>query len=150
METCLDVLPITHRNSLFKTAKPLFIGSIPIAASNVKLSQVLKASVLAILIFVTGVVIALAQQTPPTGVLKGVVVDWQYARILGSCLTVKNKTIQKKVIVNAEGAFEVELPAGMYEVVAQSPNFRRFRQKKLQIESNTITTLNISSKSHQK
>jgi hypothetical protein len=103
----------------------------------------LKASVLAILIFVTGVVIALAQQTPPTGVLKGVVVDWQYARILGSCLTVKNKTIEKKVIVNAEGAFEVELPAGTYEVVAQSPNFRRFRQKNLQIESNTITTLNI-------
>ena len=136
---------------LKRSAKRLFIGSIPIAASNVKLSlcsfRLLKVSVSAILIIVFGVVIALAQQTPPTrtatGMLKGVVVDWQYARILGSCLTVKNKTIEKKVIVDGEGAFEVELPVGTYEVVAQSPHFRRFRQKKLQIESNTTTTLNI-------
>ena len=33
-ETHLDVLLITLQNWLFKTAKPLFIGSIPIAASN--------------------------------------------------------------------------------------------------------------------
>ena len=34
IETYLEVLPITQRNRLFKTAKPLFIGSIPIAASK--------------------------------------------------------------------------------------------------------------------
>ncbi|HET9711854.1 MAG TPA: carboxypeptidase-like regulatory domain-containing protein [Pyrinomonadaceae bacterium] len=128
---------------LKRSAKPLSIGSIPIAASNVQLSPVVKAVVPAILIIVSGFV-ALAQQTPPpTGTLKGVVVDWQYARVLHSCLTVKNKTIQKKVIVDPEGGFEVELPAGTYEVVAQSPGFRRFRRHKLQIDSNTTTTLNI-------
>ena len=33
-ETVLDVLSITQRNRPFKTAKPSFIGSIPIAASQ--------------------------------------------------------------------------------------------------------------------
>jgi len=129
------------------SAKPLFIGSIPIAVSSVKLSRILKAHASAILIIVCGVAVALAQQTPltrpATGMLKGVVVDWQYARILGSCVIVKNKSVEKKVIVDGEGAFEVELPAGTYEVTAQSPHFRRFRRNKLQIQSNTTTTLNI-------
>jgi hypothetical protein len=34
MDNNMEELQDTQQNSLFKTAKPLFIGSIPIAASN--------------------------------------------------------------------------------------------------------------------
>lgn len=78
-----------------------------------------------------------------TGKLKGIVVDWQYARVLGSCLTVKSENLEKKVVVDTNGAFEVELPAGIYQVTAQSPGFQRFHWKELHIEPNAIKTLNI-------
>ena len=77
------------------------------------------------------------------GKLKGVIEDWQYARILGSCLTVKNRTFEKKVVVDTNGAFEVELPVGTYQVVAQSSGFGQFRWKELRIEPNATKTLNI-------
>ena len=75
--------------------------------------------------------------------LKGVVVDQQYARVLRSCLSVKNKTVEKKVVVDEEGAFEIDLPAGTYDITAQSPHFRQFRRNKLEIQPDTTTTLNI-------
>ena len=101
----------------------------------------------AVLMTVTVAIVAPAQQAPPaqvaTGKLKGVVVDRQYARILHSCLTVRNKTFQKKVMVDEAGAYEVELPAGAYEVVALSPGYSRDRQKNVRIEPGTTRTLNV-------
>lgn len=77
------------------------------------------------------------------GKLKGVIVDWQYGRVLGSCLTVKNRTFEKKVVVDMNGAFEVELPVGTYDVTAQSPGFRQFHRKEVHIEPGATKTLNI-------
>ena len=102
---------------------------------------------LAVLMTATGAMGVFARQTPPppvaTGKLKGVVVDWQYARILRSCLTVRSKTFRSKVMVDAEGAFEAELPAGVYEVVARSPGFSRLRRKDVRIEPGAARTLNF-------
>jgi hypothetical protein len=102
---------------------------------------------LAVLLTVTGAMSVFAQQPLPTpvatGKLKGVVVDWQYARIVRSCLTVRNKTFQAKVMVDEEGAFEAELPAGVYEVVALSPGFSRLRRKNVRIEPGAARTLNF-------
>ena len=93
------------------------------------------------------VAVSLAQSLTPapenTGKLKGVIEDWQYARVLGSCLTIKNKTLEKKVMVDTNGAFEVELPVGIYQVTAQSPRFRQYHWKELRIEPNATKTLNI-------
>ncbi len=112
----------------------------------------IKTSCMKIIVFSISIIflqvsLSLAQSLTPAqanmGKLKGVIEDWQYARVLGSCLTVKNKTFEKKVMVDTNGAFEVELPVGTYQVTAQSPGFRQFRWKELRIEPNATKTLNI-------
>jgi len=70
-----------------------------------------------------------AQPNQPVGRLSGYVVDWQYARILDTTITFENKSLKKKVTVDDEGAYEIELPAGTYLVRATRRQFleRRFR-----------------------
>lgn len=70
-----------------------------------------------------------AQPNQPVGRLSGVVVDWQYARILETTITFEGKSLKKKVTVDDEGAYEIELPAGTYLVRATRRHFleRRFR-----------------------
>jgi hypothetical protein len=82
----------------------------------------------------------LAQQA--VGKLRGVVVDWQYARILGTKIVFESKSFKKVMFVDSEGAYEIGLPAGTYLVTATDEGFvpRRF---KFQVEPATTKTLNM-------
>lgn len=109
-----------------------------------------KVSAVTPLLLVAQFVIAPAQQPPParaaTGRVKGTVSDWQPARILGACLTFKAKSFEKNIKVDEDGAFEVELPAGTYEVTAHAFHFEQFRLKALRVEPNATRTLDITLK----
>ena len=109
-----------------------------------KFFRTTRVSALAVLVSFTGALAVSSQQEPQvaTGKLKGVLQDWQYARILRSCLTVRNKTFQKKIMTDERGAFETELPAGTYEIVFLAPSFTPLRRKNVQIEPGTTRTLN--------
>jgi hypothetical protein len=109
-----------------------------------KAFRITKVSALAVLLSFAGALAVSSQQGPhvATGKLKGVLEDWQYARILRSCLTVRNKTFQRKILTDELGEFEAELPAGTYEVVFLAPSFRPLRRKNVQIEPGTTTALN--------
>ena len=81
-----------------------------------------------------------------SGKIKGFVVDWQDARVLGTTITFENKQFQKTVTVNSDGEYEIELPAGLYVITARCPNFRKYRFKSLKITANKMRTLNIKLK----
>jgi carboxypeptidase family protein len=107
-----------------------------------------RATTIVAVFLIVIVAMAVSAQQPTaaqvaTGKLKGVVVDWQYARISRSCLIIRNKGFQTRVAVDEEGAFEFDLPAGTYEVFALSPGFTRVRRKNLRGESGTTTTSNF-------
>lgn len=83
----------------------------------------MRSTALALLILTIDISVRSQSQT---GRLKGVIVDWQHARVLPSCLDITNKDFAKRVSANENGAFEVELPAGKYRITAQAPHFKRF------------------------
>lgn len=77
-----------------------------------------------------------------TGKLRGVVVDWQYARVLNTTVVFESESVKKVVCVDEDGAYEVELPVGTYSVKAESANFRP-RHLNFSVEANTARTLNM-------
>jgi hypothetical protein len=83
---------------------------------------------------------ALGQQ--PAVKISGIVVDWQYARVLPTTIVFKSEGETKEVKVDAQGAYEVELTPGQYLVEATAPNFRK-RRVKLQVEPATQRILNV-------
>jgi hypothetical protein len=59
----------------------------------------------------------------PGVTIKGVVVDWQYARVLPTTIVFKSEGHTKEVKVDDLGAYEVELPPGLYIVKPQLRTF---------------------------
>jgi hypothetical protein len=78
----------------------------------------------------------------PLGKLNGIVVDWQYARVLRTTIVFETAGLRKAIQVDEEGAYEVELPAGWYTIKATAPGFIE-RRVKLQLESATPRILNL-------
>ena len=84
--------------------------------------------------------IAISQQ--PAVRVTGIVVDWQYARVLRTTIVFESEGHREEVTVNDEGAYEVDLPPGRYVVKASAPNFRE-RRVKLQVEPDAPRILNL-------
>jgi hypothetical protein len=74
--------------------------------------------------------------------VKGVVVDWQYARVPPTTLVFESEGQTKEVKVDDQGAYEVQLPPGLYTVKATAPGFRE-RRVKLQLAPAAPRILNI-------
>ena len=75
--------------------------------------------------------------------VSGVVVDWQYARLLPTTIVFKSDNGKTKEIkVDDQGAYEVELAPGKYVVEATAPEFRK-RRVRLQLEPGTDRILNL-------
>lgn len=78
----------------------------------------------------------------PKGTLKGVVVDWQFALILPTTIVFESTAVKRKIQVDGEGYYEIELPAGEYLVKATAHGFLG-RQLKVRVEPNQSKTLNM-------
>jgi Carboxypeptidase regulatory-like domain len=83
-----------------------------------------------------------AKGREPTVKVRGVVVDWQYARVLPTTILFESAGQTKQVKVDDQGAYEIDLPPGRYLVKASAPNFIE-RRVKLQLESTAPRTLNL-------
>ena len=83
---------------------------------------------------------ALGQE--PAVKVSGVVVDWQYARVLPTTIVFKSEGVTKEVKVDDVGAYKVELPPGRYVVEVTAPNFRK-RRVKLEFKPAADQTLNF-------
>ena len=97
---------------------------------------------LGLLILLTAAPFTSAMGQDSAVTVKGVVVDWQYARLLPTTLVFKSEGHTKEVKVDDQGAYEVQLPPGLYIVKATAPEFRE-RRVKLQLAPATTRILNI-------
>jgi len=95
---------------------------------------------LSLLLGLMAVGAALGQE--PAVKVSGVVVDWQYARVLPTTIVFKSEGVTKEFKVDDNGAYKVELPPGRYVVEVTAPNFRK-RRVKLKLEPGADQTLNF-------
>src|SRR5882762_2094609 len=81
----------------------------------------------------------------PTGAIAGRALDPSGAAISGARVVVTNKETQasRELVTAAEGDYSAPaLPAGLYEVVVETPGFERLRREVL-IEAGTTTTVDL-------
>jgi hypothetical protein len=78
--------------------------------------------------------------------VKGMVRDDAGGSLPKATITFRTKKLQKKVVSNDDGTFELDLPAGTYRVVAKAEGCRQFKLKELNAQSVTPILLNITVK----
>ena len=78
----------------------------------------------------------------PNVTVTGIVVDWQYARVIETTIVFKSAGDMREVKVDQVGAYKVDLPPGRYLITARAPGFRD-RRVKLQLEPTTSRVLNL-------
>ena len=69
----------------------------------------------------------------PLGQIKGVVFDWQDARVVNALITVEGKNTKRELASNEAGEFKIELPNGIYRIKVTHPTFRTRVIKKLKV-----------------
>ena len=57
----------------------------------------------------------------PLGRIKGVVVDWQDARVVNALIIVEGKNTRREFASNEDGEFKIELPKGIYRIKVTHP-----------------------------
>lgn len=85
--------------------------------------------------------ISFAQQNP--GMLVGLINDPVGARIANAKINIEGNNLKKEIRSSAEGVFQIDLPAGTYQISIESPGFRTFKRKDLQIKSNITKALDV-------
>jgi uncharacterized protein (DUF58 family) len=78
-----------------------------------------------------------------TGKIIGVVVDVNNARIVGATIKIKNARLNREARSGEEGDFEVELPAGAYQMTVEQPGFRRFELSLVGVKANAREMVNV-------
>jgi hypothetical protein len=76
------------------------------------------------------------------GTVRGVVVDWQNARVATTTIAIENKILRRRIVVNEIGEFEIRLPAGRYRITAEAPGFKTYRRN-IVIRNGATESLNI-------
>ena len=96
---------------------------------------------LAVIITVLGLTVVTAQSENSR--LIGVVVDRNSARIVGAVITIQNTEFKRNLRSDDEGKFEVELPAGSYEITAEQPGFKKFHNSSFRVGGGATEFINI-------
>ena len=84
-----------------------------------------------------------AEESQPKSRLVGVVLDRNDAVVIGVTVRVTSGTFKRRVRSDGDGRFEMELPAGCYELTAEQPGFRKFRLNPFQVRAGTRELINI-------
>ncbi|MBD0372453.1 MAG: carboxypeptidase regulatory-like domain-containing protein [Pyrinomonadaceae bacterium] len=90
---------------------------------------------------------SLAQTHQPVpraeGNLKGLVSDPNEARVVGAKITLENKQYRFEAGSNDEGAFDVRLPVGEYQLTIESNGFKVYK-KRVRVEADKTDTINVT------
>jgi hypothetical protein len=75
--------------------------------------------------------------------VKGVLLDFQDARVTRATVTFKNEILDRKTYPNDEGVFEIRLPIGTYEFSVQSYGFKTYKIESLEIKADGMGELKV-------
>jgi len=73
----------------------------------------------------------------------GLVLDRNDSRIARAVITIKNAEFIRRLRSDPEGNFEVELPAGSYEIKVEQPGFKTFKLPSLHAGAGATARINI-------
>jgi hypothetical protein len=101
-----------------------------------------------VLMLITATVLtasASAQSLSSTmGKIKGTVTDPKGAVIPNAIVIIESRQTTQKVVANEEGAYEIELPAGLYRISSVVPAYYPFRRASFCVQPLILMTINIA------
>jgi uncharacterized membrane protein len=77
------------------------------------------------------------------GKIIGVVLDANNARIVGATIKIENARFNRELQSGEEGNFEVELPAGTYQITVEKHGFQRFELSPFRVNANVCELVNV-------
>jgi len=78
--------------------------------------------------------------------LKGMIVDWQDARIIDASIIIEGKNFRRSLVADNIGEFRIALPVGIYKLTVTHPTFKTYVIKKLKVSEATNTVLKVELK----
>ena len=75
--------------------------------------------------------------------ITGVVLDTNNARIVDTLVKIENAKIRQHVKSDDEGRFQIELPAGDYQITAEHHGFKRFEFSPFRAQPGACELVNI-------
>ncbi len=102
------------------------------ATTSIRIPGLMFIATAVLSIALTSSSISFAQQNP--GMLVGLINDPVGARIANAKINIEGHNLKKEIRSSAEGVFQIDLPAGTYRISIESPGFRTFKRKDLQIK----------------
>ena len=78
--------------------------------------------------------------------LKGVIVDWQDARIINVSIIIEGKDFRRSLISDGNGEFRTLLPVDTYKVSVKHPLFKTYVIKKLKVSEAGYSPLKVQLK----
>lgn len=78
-----------------------------------------------------------------TSQIIGTVLDANDARIVGAIITIKNANFSRKLRSDDDGSFEVELPPGAYQIIAEQRGFKKFQLSPFRANAGIRELVNI-------
>lgn len=93
-----------------------------------------------LLVVVAWASLSFAQQT---GRITGIVVDANDARVVGATVRIENADFTQTRRSDDQGRFELNAPAGTYELTVEQSGFKKFRMRDVRVEKRTRKLGNI-------
>jgi len=81
--------------------------------------------------------------SPRTGKIKGVVLDVNKARVVNAIVKVRGSEIERQVISDDEGRFEIIVPPGDYQISVRANGFRPFTSPLVRVELRKSQVVNV-------
>jgi hypothetical protein len=78
------------------------------------------------------------------GNIKGLVLDPRNSRVAGAKITLENKSYRVEALSNDEGAFELKVPAGEYQLKVEGEGFEVYIKKRVRIKADKTETISVA------
>ena len=99
--------------------------------------RIAKVLILAVVVCAS---LSFAQQA---GRITGVVVDPNDARVVGAAIKIENADFKQTKRSDSEGRFELQVPAGVYNLTVEQSGFKKFRLRDVRVGTETRELGNI-------
>ena len=94
----------------------------------------MRAAKIILLVIVVCSSLSFAQQT---GRITGIVVDPNGARVVGATVRIDNADFKQSKSSDSEGRFELQAPAGTYDLTVEQSGFKKFRVRDFRVGTGT-------------
>ena len=75
--------------------------------------------------------------------ISGILLDRNDARIAGAVIKIENGDFRRRLRSDDEGMFELELPAGSYEIRVEQPGFKTLKLSSVRVNEGVIERLHL-------